>query len=208
MKRVFSLLSVLAVSLLWSCASPQTEYRVLRHSTFSHPYPTMRLYVSVDRDRSGGSYDEALDKLGLDAFHERIRMGLRQRRLSFETYTGAGSPTTVKLRNPFLIVPDSTQADLILHLRVDALEEGAVEVTRDRMLVWYGYGVAQVYELNSRVPRVLVALDAQLKEVSTGQIFYGFQANGIAVNRAHRREGIEVAMTRCERRFYEKLLKR
>ena len=208
MRRRSMPLFLLIATLAWSCATSQTEYKVLRHSTYSYPYPTMHLYVAPETDRSGGRYHDVLSRFELVSFQERIADGLQRRSLSFDSYTSAGSPTRVKLTNPYTIVNDSTQADLILYLRIDALEEGEVEVTRDRVMVWYGYGISRFYDLSSRVPRVLIALDGQLKEVSTGQIFYGFQARGVSVDRAFRREGIEVAMARCEKRFCEKLLRR
>lgn len=208
MKRTHSLLFLLAAVLVESCAPPEAEYWVLRHSTYTLPYPAMHLYVGLETDRSGGRYHGLVASLELEAFQVRIREGLQSSRPSFDTYTAAGTPTSVSLANPYTIVQDSSEAGLILHLRVDALEEGEVEVTQDRLMVWHGYGITRYYEMYSRVPRVLIALDAQLEEVSTGRVFYGFQVRGISVDPAFQSEGIEVAMARCEKRFYEKLLQR
>ena len=68
--------------------------------------------------------------------------------------------------------------------------------------------MAQVWMGVSRVSRVRLELDAQFKEVSTGEVFYAFQARGASVGEPHRRQAVSVAMDRCEIRFYEKLLRR
>lgn len=75
-------------------------------------------------------------------------------------------------------------------------------------VLWHGYGYTQYGAGYDRVPRAVVALDAQLKETRTGQIFFGFQARGISVGTRFKREAYAVAMDRCEIRFYEKLLRR
>ena len=206
MKRL--LLLPLVFGLL-SCAGQDRPYSVLKRSTFTHPYTEpLRLYIALEKDRSGGQYFDRVDELDLRTFQERFKQGLLRRKLRIETFTATGYPTTVKLANPFEIVLDSTRADLILYLRIDGFEQGQVEVTRDRILLWNSFGITQYYVGYDRVPRVLVSLDAQLKEVRTGQLFYGFQARGVSVGAPFKRDAYETAMKRCEIRFYERLLKR
>ena len=194
---------------LLSCASSDRPFKVLKHSTLTYPYTEpLQLYIALEKDRSGRRYFDRIDELDLRTFQERFKQTLQKRRLKIETFTAAGNPTTIKLSNPFDVVLDSTQADLILYLRIDGFEQGEVEVTRDRVMLWYSFGITRYYVGYDRIPRVLVSLDAQLKEVRTGEIFYGFQARGVSVGAPFRREAFEVAMARCEIRFYERLLNR
>ena len=189
MPRSASLLALLSLVLLSACASTPTEYKVLRYSAYSYPYPQpLKLYVAPERDRSGSDYATKIQAWELNGFQKRIREGLFAHRLHLDTYTAVGNPTTLKLRNPFTIVADSSEADLLLNLRVDGFEEATVEVTSDRMVFWNTYGIpVQVYATLQRVPRMLVALDAQLRERGQAAPFYGFQAQGVSVNRPTRR---------------------
>lgn len=197
---------VLALS---SCAAKKTDYKVLRYSSYQYPYPEpLRIYIAPDRDRSGNQYIDKTDTWELPTFRDRISDGLRSRRLRLDTYTSAGNPTTVKLKNPYLVTVDSTEADIILELRVDAFDESTVDVTTDRMIFWSGFGIPYSYYIGyQRVPRMLVSIDAQLRERGQKAPFFAFQANGVSVNRPTRREGFNVAMNRCEVRFYERLLR-
>lgn len=201
--------AVLAVSFsLSACAGKKTDYKVLRHSSYEFPYPPLKLYIGADRDRSGVDYLDKVDMWELPTFRERFMQGLRRPRLRLDTYTSAGNAVTVKLRNPYEVVLDSSEADILLAIRIDAFDESTVDVTTDRIMFWSGYGVLQQYYVGyQRVPRMLVAIDGQLRERGQPAPFYGFQAQGIAVNRTTRREGFSVAMNRCESRFYERLLK-
>ena len=205
MKRILLLLLGLAAL---SCGPRSSELAILKHSSFTYPYSgPLRLYIALERDRSGKDYFGTVGEFELDTFQQRFNRGLQNRKLRLETYTDAGNPVTLKLKNPFAVVFDSTEADLILYLRIDGFEDEKVEVTRDRIILWYGYGFTQYWGGYDRVPRVLVALDAQLKETRTGNIFYGLQARGISVGKSFRREAYAVAMDRCEIRFYEKFLR-
>ena len=210
MKRVLlSLLGLLGLSAAVSCGPTSSELAILKHSSFTYPYSQpLTLYVALERDRSGRDYFGAMEEFELATFQERLHRGLRNRKLTLETYTDLGNPVTASLRNPFTVVLDSTVADFILYLRIDGFEDEQVEVTRDRVILWHGYGYTQYGAGYDRVPRAVVALDAQLKETRTGQIFFGFQARGISVGTRFKREAYAVAMDRCEIRFYEKLLRR
>lgn len=200
---------LVAVAALSACAGKKTDYKVLRYSSYQHPYPEpLKLYVFADRDRSGADYLKKVEAFQLETFRERITQGLRSRRLRIDTYTAAGNPTTIKLRNPYTVVADSNEADILLTLRVDAFDESTVDVTSDRIIFWSAYGIPYSYFANyQRVPRMLVALDAQLRERGQPTTFFAFQAQGVAVNRSIRREGFDIAMDRCELRFYERLLR-
>lgn len=216
MIRVFRsatlLLPLLMIPLLVvaGCAGKKkTDYKVLRYSSFTYPYPEpLKLYIAPDRDRSGSDYINRTDTWELPRFKERLTEGLRSRRLRIDSYTSAGNPATVKLRNPYVVVADSNEADLLLTIRIDAFEEATVDVTTDRIMMWSSYGVLTQYYMGyQRVPRMLVAIDAQLRERGQNQTFYAFQAKGIAVNRPTRREGFHVAMDRAEMRLYERFLR-
>lgn len=199
------LLAALVVPL--ACGRPEGPLTALRYSSVAYPYTApVRLYVGQETDRSGGEYSRRVADHDLPGLRERISHHLQARILKLDTYTAAGNPTTVRLRNPFVLVADSTQADVVLRLRVDGWEEGAVEVTRDRVLLWNSYGITRYYVGIDRVPRVLVALDVHLVDTRTGEVFYGLQARGVAVGGDFRRQGYDLALARCAARLCEKFL--
>jgi hypothetical protein len=209
MKRSLSLLFLSTLLFSLACSAPKQGLNVLQYSTISYPYAgPIRLYIAPEKDRSGGQYFEAIDVYDVETLQTRFKEGLRRPKLRLETYTSAGNPITLKLKNPFEIVEDSTRADVIAYLRVNGFEQGEVDVTQERMVFWNSFGMAQVWMGVSRVSRVRLEVDAQFKEVSTGEVFYAFQARGASVGEPHRRQAVSVAMDRCEIRFYEKLLRR
>ena len=200
-KQAWRRLAILALvgilALLPGCAGKKTDYRILRHSTYTYPYPSpLRLYVAPDRDRSGGEYADVVKRFELEPFSERLSDRLQYSKLKIETYTDAGNPVTVKLNNCYSVVSDSARADIILYPRIDTFEKTDVTVTRDRMMVWYGYGFVQSFADYRKVPRVLVEVDVHLKEVRTGLVFHGFQARGIWVGDSFRRGAYDEAMDR------------
>lgn len=209
MKRSLSLLFLSTLLFSLACSAPKQGLNVLKYSTISYPYAEpIRLYIAPEKDRSGGQYLDAMDIYDVETLQSRFKDGLRRPKLRLETYTSAGNPVTLKLRNPFQIVDDSTRADVIAYLRINGFEQGEVDVTHERTVFWNSFGMAQVWVGVSRVSRVRLEVDTQLKEVSTGEVFYAFQARGASVGEANRRQAVSVAMDRCEIRFYEKLLRR
>ena len=144
----------------------------------------------------------------LESFERRLSLGLRHRKLRLDTHTSSGVPTTVKLRNPFEIVADSSNADLVLYLYVTGFEQGEVSVTTDRVVFWNSFGIAQSWVGYERVSRTLIEVDAQLKEVATGQTFTGFRSRGASVGETFKRGSLNGAIERCEIRIYERLLRR
>ncbi len=209
--KVFRCAAILAIALVMSsCASKKTDYRVLRHSSYQHPYPEpLKLYIGYERDRSGSDYQGKMEMWELGTFRERFMRGLRRTTIRLETYSSAGHEIKLKLRNPYLVVVDSTEADLFLDLRINAFDESTVEVNTDRLMMWSSYGImTHQFVAYQRVPRMLVEIDGQMRERGQSVPFYGLQARGISVNRPTKREGFQIAMDRAEIRFYERFLKR
>lgn len=210
MRLSLPLVLLLAVPLLSAtgCGGPPPVHKALKRTAFGQDGASVpRLFIAAERDRSGGRYLKMIDEFELESFKERFTNRLMQPKLRFDSYDEYGQPREVKLVNPFQIVGDSTDADLVLELFVDGIEEGTVEVTGDRIAFWTGFGITQYTEYQ-RVPRVLVALSAQVRDPKTRMSAYEVRARGVAVNRNFRREGFDVAMRRCELRFYERLLAR
>ena len=62
MKRLLLLLPLILG--LLSCASQNRPYSILKHSTFTYPYPEpLSLYITLEKDRSGGGYFDRVDEL-------------------------------------------------------------------------------------------------------------------------------------------------
>lgn len=209
MRHCLSLLSAVFVfSLLGSgCAGPPAPHKALKRTIFNQGEARPKLFIVPERDRSGGRYLKLLDEYDMESFQERFTSVLLQSRIRFSSFTEYGEPYQAKLDNPFDIVGDSTEADLVLELYVDGFEDSEVEVTGDRIAFWNGFGITQ-FTNYERVPRVLVALSARLRDPKTRMAVYEFKARGVSVNRPFKREGYQVALNRCEQRFYERLLAR
>lgn len=203
--------SILFLLLAWgalSCAGPQTGLVALRYSTITYPYKApIRLYIGREKDRSNTDYFYRIDQYELDTFHKRFGEALQNRKLKILTHTATGNPVVVKLRNPFTVVFDSTQADIVMYMWVNHFEQDEVEVDRDQIRIWEGYGVAKKWKNLDEVSRVDVTIEIELKERGRNQAFHSFLAKGIALGSEYEGEDYERAMKRCEVRFYEHLLK-
>ncbi|MFH1008816.1 MAG: hypothetical protein V1800_15170 [Candidatus Latescibacterota bacterium] len=201
----YALLTILLLTLA-GCGSRTADLRVLKRSSFSYPSDrSIKLHIGKELDRSGGEYQENLRKYKLETFGERISRGLQKDRVKVHTFRSAGESVVRDLINPFILVDDPTEADMMLILNVDGFEYGKVDVTSDRISFWDGFGIT-TYVGYSVVPRMLVGISCSVVDMPLGREVYSFQAKGVAVNRSLMREGYDLAMDRCVMRFYEKFL--
>ncbi len=199
-----SVLAVLLLALIGCSTAPKFE--ILKRSAFTYPTDSpITLFIDEERDRSGGQYRKQIQKYELKTFKQRISRGLQPREIKVRTYTGTGEPMSETFVNPFVVVQNPAQADMTLTIHVDGFAYGEVEVTRDRISFWNGFGITTYvgYEV---VPRVLVAISCTVFDTRLGKEVYRFEARGVSVNRPLMREGYRLAMDRCVGRFYERFL--
>lgn len=164
MRHVLSAILVLA---LVGC-STTPKFRVLQRSSFTYPAEQpIKVFIAEERDRSGGQYRKEIEKYDLDTFRERIHQGLWKREIKVWTYEG-GTAMTKTLINPFAVVDKATDADMQLMINVDGFEYGKVEVTRDRVSFWNGFGIT-TYVGYDVVPRVLVGISCTVVEMHLKQ---------------------------------------
>ena len=182
--RLFSI-GILAL-LLSSCGAQSTLTLIKNMTVAPTPDSKIKLYIGEEKDM-GDSYRERLKTYSLASIKDRMTKSLQQPEVRYNILEPNGDVTwTGKMANPFSIVTDSTEADVVISIVIEGFGYGKQDDMERLFGNWAVFGALGAM-LTETGPRGYLMASCYATERVSGKVIHSFDGLGTSgVNTAHR----------------------
>ncbi len=189
--------------------SQTPRLRIFEQTSYRYPPPQpIRLYIADEADLGGGYY-ETLRFHHLRPLKEFLKEGLSATTIKV---TVAGGPSergqgfTMKLNNPFVVVEDSSTAEMIARIGVNAMVFGESRSIAEKLSVYHTLGILGVILLGREGEVGALAADCRVEYPGKREAIYEFSFVGTSKAVSKKAEGFEQALEVAVGSFADGLL--
>ena len=193
----------LVLVLLWGC-SAVPKFHLLEKSELSYPPNSrIKLYIKDEIDLSG-NYTNRVQQYELNSVQNEITKILGKADIPF-TVDGE-VPFEDKIENFFVVVEDSTDADILIALQIEGFDYKRKNEIEDLFKAWAIWGALGVV-FTSDDAHGYIFVSCFATERKTGAVIYSFDGAGLSDAKIPHREALSQAIVRSSNELVLNMLR-